>query len=172
MSASPAQVVLVEPEIPWNTGNAGRTCIAAAAQLHLVGPLGFSLEEREVRRAGVHHWREVRPVVWPGWDAFEAALPGLGEPFLFTARDGQALGSFTFPERVVLLFGGESTGLPERIRARYPQRHVHIPLRAVPGISLNVSTAVGIALYELARQRAVAADAAGSTMAHHEENDR
>ena len=79
-------VVLVEPEIHWNTGNAGRTCLAAGAQLHLVGPLGFSLEDKEVRRAGLDYWPRVAPRVWPDWAAFERALPSLGAPFLFTAR--------------------------------------------------------------------------------------
>ncbi|HVR96446.1 MAG TPA: TrmH family RNA methyltransferase, partial [Thermoanaerobaculia bacterium] len=79
-------VVLVHPEIHWNTGNAGRTCLAAGAKLHLVEPLGFSLDEREVRRAGLDYWPRVRPQVWPDWAAFEAALPALGTPFLFTAR--------------------------------------------------------------------------------------
>ena len=79
-------VVLVEPEIHWNTGNAGRTCLAAGAQLHLVGPLGFSLDDKEVRRAGLDYWPRVAPRVWPDWAAFERALPSLGTPFLFTAR--------------------------------------------------------------------------------------
>ena len=72
-------VVLVEPEIHWNTGNAGRTCLAAGAQLHLVGPLGFSLEDKEVRRAGLDYWPRVAPRVWPDWAAFERALPSLGD---------------------------------------------------------------------------------------------
>ena len=82
-------VVLVEPEIHWNTGNAGRTCLAAGAQLHLVGPLGFSLDDKEVRRAGLDYWPRVAPRVWPDWEAFERALPSLGAPFLFTALPGR-----------------------------------------------------------------------------------
>ena len=78
-------VALVSPEIHWNTGNAGRTCLAAGAQLHLIEPLGFSLGEREVKRAGLDYWERVQPRLWPDWDTFEAALPELGEPFLFTA---------------------------------------------------------------------------------------
>src|SRR3954466_13223660 len=79
-------VVLVEPEIHWNTGNAGRTCLAAGAQLHLVGPLGFSLEDKEVRRAGLDYGPRVAPRVWPDWPTFERALQSLGAPYLFTAR--------------------------------------------------------------------------------------
>ncbi|HEX6862931.1 MAG TPA: TrmH family RNA methyltransferase, partial [Thermoanaerobaculia bacterium] len=74
-------VVLVHPEIHWNTGNAGRTCLAAGARLHLVEPLGFSLDEREVRRAGLDYWPRVDPVIWPSWADLEAQLSGLGEPF-------------------------------------------------------------------------------------------
>ena len=79
-------VVLVEPEIPWNTGNAGRTCLAAGARLHLVAPLGFSLDEKAVRRSGVDYWEAVDPVVHESFAAFEAALPALGEPLFFSAE--------------------------------------------------------------------------------------
>ncbi|HET9226501.1 MAG TPA: TrmH family RNA methyltransferase, partial [Thermoanaerobaculia bacterium] len=79
-------VVLVEPEIHWNTGNAGRTCLAAGARLHLVEPLGFSLDEREVRRAGLDYWPRVDPRIWPSWNAFEERMPELGEPFFFSAE--------------------------------------------------------------------------------------
>ena len=147
-------VVLVHPEIHWNTGNAGRSCLAAGAELHMVEPLGFSLDEREVKRAGLHYWKHVRPRVWPDWASLEAELPGLGEPFLFTARGDRELWQVRFPARsVVLVFGGESAGLPEEIRQRHAGREVRIPLSAHAGISLNLSTAVGIALYEAVRQR-------------------
>ena len=79
-------VVLVHPEIHWNTGNAGRTCLAAGATLHLVKPLGFSLDEREVKRAGLDYWEHVNPRVWAGWDAFERELPSLGEPYFFSTK--------------------------------------------------------------------------------------
>ena len=82
-------VVLVEPEIHWNTGNAGRTCLAAGAQLHLVGPLGFSLADKEVRRAGLDYWPRVAPRVGPDWGGFERAHPALGTPYLLTARAEQ-----------------------------------------------------------------------------------
>ena len=78
-------IVLVAPEIHWNTGNLGRTSLAVGADLHLVEPLGFSLAEKEVRRAGLDYWPRVRLTVWPDWAHFARALPGLGEPFFFTA---------------------------------------------------------------------------------------
>jgi tRNA (cytidine/uridine-2'-O-)-methyltransferase len=149
-------VVLVEPEIHWNTGNVGRTCLAVGAQLHLVEPLGFSLDEREVRRSGLDYWPRVQPRVWPSWPAFEAALPELGEPFLFSADAERDLWSVAYPAAAVLVFGRESVGLPAGLRTRYRERLLRIPMRDPDLRSLNLSTCVGIALYELVRQRAAA----------------
>ena len=106
-------VVLVEPEIHWNTGNAGRTCLAAGAQLHLVRPLGFSLDDKEVRRAGLDYWPRVRPQVWPSWDDFEHALPSLGTPLFFTARGVRSFQELVYPRPAALIFGRESVGLPD-----------------------------------------------------------
>ena len=145
--------MLVAPEIHWNAGNAGRSCLAAGAQLHLVRPLGFSLGERALKRAGLHYWQHVKPIVWQSWAAFETELPRLGEPLFFTAGAGRPIWDVAFPERAVCIFGRESQGLGSEVLARYPGRGVAIPLRAFEGISLNLSTAVGIALYEARRQR-------------------
>jgi len=146
-------VVLVHPEIAWNTGNSGRTCLAAGARLHLVRPLGFSLDEREVRRAGVDYWPRVRPTVWQEWGEFEAHLPGLGEPFLFSAEAPLQLWDISFPPHPALIFGRESGGLPEELRQRYPDRLVCIPMADTRMRSLNLSTAVAIVAYEVLRQR-------------------
>ena len=146
-------VVLVEPEIPWNTGNAGRTCLALGARLHLVEPLGFCLDERRVRRAGLDYWRHVEPTVWPNWEALEAKLVELGEPFLFTAEAEREHWGIDYPERSVLIFGRESVGLPQRLRQRYSRQLVRIPIVNPTVRSLNVSTALTVALYELLRQR-------------------
>ncbi len=146
-------VVLVEPEIHWNTGNVGRTCLAAGAQLHLVEPLGFSLDEREVRRAGLDYWPRVEPRVWPTWAAVEESLPELGEPYFFSAEAPRTLWEVEFPERAALVFGRESVGLAADIRARFRDRLVRIPM-ADPGLrSLNLSTSVAVAVYEVLRQR-------------------
>jgi tRNA (cytidine/uridine-2'-O-)-methyltransferase len=149
-------VVLVHPEIPWNTGNAGRTCLAAGAQLHLVAPLGFTLEDREVRRAGLDYWPRVRPRIWKDWREFEAGLPGLGEPFLFTSEARVDLHRVVFPARPVLIFGRESVGLPCDVRVRFAERLVRIPMSDPLLRSINLSTAVGVALYEVVRQRRAA----------------
>ena len=87
---SDLHVVLVAPEIHWNTGNAGRTCLAVGAQLHLVQPLGFSLDDAHVRRAGLDYWPRVNPRVWPTWEDFERALPDLGAPFFFSSSGARA----------------------------------------------------------------------------------
>ncbi|HEV7242949.1 MAG TPA: tRNA (cytidine(34)-2'-O)-methyltransferase [Thermoanaerobaculia bacterium] len=149
-------VVLVHPEIHWNTGNAGRSCLAAGATLHVVEPLGFSLDEREVRRAGLDYWEHVDLRVWPSWEAFERELPNLGEPFFFSTKASRMywdadLGS---AENLVLVFGRETGGLPANIHERYGERMLTMPIHSPHVRSLNLSTCVGIALYEVLRQRA------------------
>ena len=148
-------VVLVHPEIHWNTGNAGRTCLAAGAILHLVEPLGFSLRERQVKRAGLDYWEHVDPRVWPGWDAFEKELPALGNPYFFSAKAQRLFWDVPLgaPRDVVLIFGGETAGLPHELHERYADRFVGMPILSPRVRSLNLSTAVGIALYEVIRQR-------------------
>jgi tRNA (cytidine/uridine-2'-O-)-methyltransferase len=146
-------VVLVAPEIHWNTGNAGRTCLAAGAQLHLIRPLGFRLDARSLRRAGLDYWERVAPIVWPSWSSFEVELPQLGEPFFFAAGSERSFWSVRYPRRTVLIFGQESVGLPPELRERFAHRLVTIPMTD-PGLrSLNLSTTVGIALFEARRQQ-------------------
>jgi tRNA (cytidine/uridine-2'-O-)-methyltransferase len=148
-------VVLVQPEIHWNTGNAGRSCLAAGARLHLVRPLGFSLDERAVKRAGLDYWEHVDPRVWPNWEALEQELPAMGEPWFFSSKATRLfwdapLGSSA---DVVLVFGRETGGLPEPLHARYAERFVTMPILSPHVRSLNLSTCVGVALYEVLRQR-------------------
>jgi|ERR1041385_7302754 tRNA (cytidine/uridine-2'-O-)-methyltransferase len=148
-------VVLVHPEIHWNTGNAGRTCLAADAILHLIEPLGFSLDERQVRRAGLDYWEHVDPRIWPNWETFENELPALGSPYFFSAKAKRlfwdvALGG---PPDVVLIFGGETAGLPPELHEHYEDRFVGMPVLSPLVRSLNLSTAVALALYEVIRQR-------------------
>ena len=148
-------VVLVHPEIHWNTGNAGRTCLATGATLHLVEPLGFSLDEREVRRAGLDYWEHVDLRTWPSWDVFERALPSLGEPWFFSTRAPRTLWDAPLGEArdVVLVFGRETGGLPAELHDRHASRFVAMPMASPLVRSLNLSTSVGIAVYEVLRQR-------------------
>ena len=148
-------VVLVHPEIHWNTGNAGRSCLAAGAALHLVEPLGFSLGEREVRRAGLDYWEHVDLRVWPHWAHLEQELPALGTPFFFSTRAERMYWEAEFPDNAVLVFGRETGGLPEAIHARYADSMYRMPIHSPHVRSLNLSTAVGIALYEVLRQHGV-----------------
>jgi tRNA (cytidine/uridine-2'-O-)-methyltransferase len=147
-------VVLVQPEIPANTGNVGRSCLAAGAQLHLVEPLGFSLAARPVRRAGLDYWPRVAPRIWPDWPTLEAALPALGEPLFFSADAERTLWQAEVGARTVLVFGRESTGLPAVVRARWRARLVGFPMADPELRSLNLASTVTAALYEVLRRRA------------------
>jgi tRNA (cytidine/uridine-2'-O-)-methyltransferase len=148
-------VVLVHPEIHWNTGNAGRTCLAAGATLHLIEPLGFSLDEREVKRAGLDYWEHVDVRVWPSLEAFEKELPRLGEPYFFSTKAPRLFWDAPLgrPSDVVLVFGAENAGLPAELYERYGDRFVAMPMLSSIVRSLNLSTSVALALYEVLRQR-------------------
>ena len=154
MKPSSTHVVLVHPEIHWNTGNAGRTCLATGATLHLIRPLGFSLDERRIKRAGLDYWEHLDVKVWRSWKVFERELPQLGEPFFFSARAAQPFWDAPLKTKngVVLIFGSESKGLPDEIREQYRDRLFGLPIRSPEVRSLNLSTAVGIVLYEVLRQ--------------------
>lgn len=145
-------VVLVEPEIAWNTGNAGRTCLAAGARLHLVEPLGFSLDEKRVRRAGLDYWELVDPVVHQSFAALEARLPELGAPIFFSADADRSFFDAAIPKDAVFLFGKESVGFDASIRERYRDEMVRLPVLSGRVRSINLSTCVGIALYEALRR--------------------
>lgn len=147
-------VVLVHPEIHWNTGNAGRTCLATGATLHLIEPLGFSLDEREVRRAGLDYWEHVDVRVWPDWASFEAVLPTLGEPFFFSTKATRLLWDAPLgePDDVVLIFGRETGGLPTALHERWADRFLAMPIASPLVRSLNLSTSVAVAVYERLRQ--------------------
>jgi tRNA (cytidine/uridine-2'-O-)-methyltransferase len=150
-------VVLVHPEIHWNTGNAGRTCLATGATLHLIEPLGFSLDERQVKRAGLDYWEYVDLRVWPEWTAFERDLPSLGEPYFFSTKATRLFWDAPLGEHgdIVLVFGRETGGLPAALHEHYRERFVTMPILSPRVRSLNLSTSVGIAVYEVLRQRRI-----------------
>lgn len=144
-------VVLVHPEVHWNTGNIGRTCLGVGARLHLIEPLGFRLDDRHVRRAGLDYWPRVDLSVWGNFSAFEAGMaPAAAEMTLFTKAGERLFWEMPRAGRLFLVFGSESRGLPAALLERYPGRSFRIPISDRIR-SLNLSTAAGIALYESLR---------------------
>jgi tRNA (cytidine/uridine-2'-O-)-methyltransferase len=144
-------VVLVAPEIPWNTGNAGRTCLGAGAYLHLIRPFSFSLENRELKRAGLDYWHRVKLSLWDDYEDFEKHMAPLPEEVaVFSKKGSLPFWSMPSPRRLFLVFGSETKGLPESILDAYSGAIYHIPITDEVRC-LNLSTAVGIALYESLR---------------------
>jgi len=145
-------IVLVSPEIHWNTGNIGRTCIGAGAYLHLIKPLGFSLDEKEVKRAGLDYWSKVKLSLWDDFNGFASSLKIVkDEVALFSKTGAHSLWEMPHLQRMFLVFGSETYGLPDSILKMFgPERTYHVPITKDIR-SLNLSTAVGIALYESLR---------------------
>jgi tRNA (cytidine/uridine-2'-O-)-methyltransferase len=143
-------IVLVEPEIPHNVGAVARLCVATRSTLHLVGRLGFHLDDASVRRAGLDYWRHVRLARHEDFAAFQRSVDA--PLFLFSARGSADYASADFPSRAALVFGNESKGLPSAVRALAEPAY-RIPIYDDRVRSLNLATAVGIVLYEAVRQR-------------------
>lgn len=150
--SSRRHIVLVAPEVHWNTGNIGRTCLGAGAVLHLIHPLGFSLNDRQVKRAGLDYWSAVPLKVWDDFDQFLSGMrPSDDEVALFTKNGARPFWQMPRPERCFMVFGSETAGLPQSVFDRYPARTYRIPIMSSIRC-LNLSTAVGIALYENVRK--------------------
>lgn len=147
-------VVLVEPEIPPNTGNVGRLCLAVGARLHLVRPLGFSLDDKALRRAGLDYWGEVDVKLWDSLDQLSAAVPEGSRFFFLTTKSDRPYWKERFQDGDFLVFGRETKGLPEALLEARRESALTIPM---PGStrSLNLATSVGIVLYEAVRQIAM-----------------
>ncbi len=145
-------VILIAPEIHWNTGNIGRSCIGTDATLHLIKPLGFSLDSREVKRAGLDYWPEVKLCLWDNFNAFYTKNQlKKEEVVLFTKTGKHSVWDLPRPQRLFLIFGSETKGIPDNIRDQFGEESTyHIPIRNTIR-SLNLSTSVGIALYESLR---------------------
>ncbi len=144
--------MLVSPQIPPNTGNVARTCAVTGSRLHLVGPFGFSLDEKALRRAGLDYWDDVQPEIYTGWPDFEQrTLGGRDDTLhLFAARAERSLFEARFAPGDFLVFGQEQLGLPPALLALYPGRCLAMPM--LPGKrSLNLAVAVGIGVYEAIR---------------------
>ncbi|MCF8067051.1 MAG: tRNA (cytidine(34)-2'-O)-methyltransferase [Desulfobacterales bacterium] len=144
-------VVLVAPEVHWNTGNIGRTCLGADATLHLIKPLGFSIDSKEVKRAGLDYWHKIKLHVWEKFEVFLKNMkPDKSEIALFTKNGSTPFWEIPHQKRQFLIFGSETKGLPKSILSTYPELTYHIPITDEIRC-LNLSTAVGIALYESLR---------------------
>lgn len=151
LSSMERHVVLVAPEVHWNTGNIGRTCLGAGARLHLIRPLGFSLDSKQVKRAGLDYWPHVQLSVWNDFEAFSKGMQPLDhEVVLLTKAGATPHWQMPLQQRLFLIFGSETRGLPASILSQYPENTYYIPIYAHIR-SLNLSTAVGIALYESMR---------------------
>ncbi|MGE5397323.1 MAG: tRNA (uridine(34)/cytosine(34)/5-carboxymethylaminomethyluridine(34)-2'-O)-methyltransferase TrmL [Chitinophagales bacterium] len=143
-------IVLVEPEIPQNTGNVARTCALTGTVLHLIKPLGFSLEDRYLKRAGLDYWPHVKLQVWDDFDSLIEASPGKNF-FLATTKSSNSYDRVQYKLDDFLVFGKETEGLKKEILDRFPHNQIRIPMLDL-GRSLNLSNSVAIVLYEALRQ--------------------
>lgn len=143
-------IVLLEPEIPQNTGNIARTCAASGAALHLIEPLGFSVDEKAVRRAGLDYWSKLSLFVYASLEDFFEQNPA-GPYFYCTTKAQQTYAEVEYPSGSYLIFGKESAGIPEKILIEHPERAIRIPMKPEMR-SLNLSNAVAIVAYEALKQ--------------------
>jgi tRNA (cytidine/uridine-2'-O-)-methyltransferase len=144
-------IVLVEPEIPPNTGNIGRLCLATGAELHLVKPLGFSIDDRTLKRAGLDYWAEVKVTLWDSFAELRAAQAANACWYFLTTKATRAYWEAAFRPGDFLVFGRETKGLPEALLVAHAESCLTIPMLSQTR-SLNLATAVGIVLYEGMRQ--------------------
>ena len=143
-------VVLVEPEIPSNTGNIARTCAATGAALHLIKPLGFEIDDRKLKRAGLDYWHELDITYYENLEDFNAKNPN-AEIYYFSTKAPRAYTEIEYPSPVFLMFGKETKGLPEPLLEANLERTVRIPMREHLR-SLNLSNSVAVGVYEVFRQ--------------------
>ena len=143
-------IVLYEPEIPANTGNIGRTCVATNTRLHLIEPLGFSLEEKQLKRAGMDYWKELDVTTYVNWEDFCAKNPD-AKVYYATTKARHVYSEVNYEQDCYIMFGKESAGIPEEILKDHPDTCVRIPMVGETR-SLNLSNSVAIVLYEALRQ--------------------
>ena len=144
-------IVLHEPEIPQNTGNIARTCAATGAALHLIRPLGFAIDDRKLKRAGLDYWHHLDITYYDGLEDFYAKHPD-AKVYYFTTKAKHIYTKVAYPDPVFIMFGKETKGLPEELLRDNPNTTVRIPMRDKLR-SLNLSNSVAVAVYEVLRQR-------------------
>lgn len=147
---SELNIVLVEPEIPQNTGNIARTCAATGARLHIVKPMGFSIDDKKLKRAGLDYWYLLDLTYYENMDEFFEKNPD-GKYFFFTTKAQHTHSDVTYTDKSYLIFGKETKGLPEELLLQHPEECVRIPM-IDDARSLNLSNAVAIGVYEALRQ--------------------
>ncbi len=147
-------VVLIEPEIPPNTGNIGRLCLATRSTLHLVKPLGFSLDDRQLKRAGLDYWDEVDVRIWNSFVELQKAQAASARYFFLTTKTRRPYHEIQFERGDFFVFGRETKGLPENMLGANIDNCITIPMHGTR--SLNLATAVAIVLFEAVRQQIVA----------------
>ena len=144
-------IILHEPEIPQNTGNIARTCAATGASLHLIKPMGFTVDDKKLKRAGLDYWDKLDITYYDGFDDFLSKHPD-ADIYYFSTKAPNVYSEISYPEDVYIMFGKESKGLPEELLHDNREKCVRIPMRNSLR-SLNLSNSVAIAVYEILRQR-------------------
>jgi len=146
-------VVLVEPEIPPNTGNVARLCAATGAVLHLIEPLGFQLDDTQLKRAGMDYWQHVNWRRWPSWTDFSERLPAGARLWFVESHGTRLYTDASFEREDYLVFGRETAGLPAKLLAENRERWLRIPMFNPAARSLNLSNCVALVLFEALRQQ-------------------
>ena len=146
-------VVLVEPEIPPNTGNVARLCAATGTTLHLIEPFGFTLDDAQLKRAGMDYWRHVRWHRWRNWPEFATQVGGGARLWFIESGGGKAYAEAAFGADDYLVFGRETAGLPRALLEQHRERWLRIPMFHAEARSLNLSNCVALVLYEALRQQ-------------------
>ena len=145
-------IVMVHPEIPHNTGAAGRLALATGATLHLIEPLGFEIDDKAVKRAGLDYWKDVSVKIWSSWENFETHLSADDRIFLLTTKTDKPYWNTQFRPNDYLVFGRETKGLDEELIKKHADTAITIPMISGSTRSLNLATSIGIVLFEAARQ--------------------
>jgi tRNA (cytidine/uridine-2'-O-)-methyltransferase len=146
-------VVLVEPEIPPNTGNVARLCAATKSVLHLIEPFGFKLDDAQLKRAGMDYWQHVEWHRWPNWNAFEVQLPTSARLWLIESNGPKIYTEAKFSADDYLVFGRETAGLPKSLLKKHQEHWLRIPMFNAQSRSLNLSNCVALVLFEALRQQ-------------------
>jgi len=146
-------IVLVEPEIPPNTGNVARLCAATKTTLHLVEPFGFELDDQQLKRAGMDYWRQVEWHRWPNWTEFQKQLPPNARLWFIESRGPQLYAEVRYSPDDYLVFGRETAGLPKQLLEEHRDRWLRIPMFHEKSRSLNLSNCAALVLFEALRQQ-------------------